>query len=159
MKDIKNYLCESEVCIEKVRSGLIHTMAELYGIIGRSAASSIIRAVRDTFFSSNFYCKSGKIIIYFYDELDPDQITDYLMSEKEYLVERQYVYELVCRTQQKSINYFYKQLDNYKKGQIEISISKDIQVLDHEQYKKFINEYNKAFVNRANSIYKRVRRK
>ena len=36
MEAIHNFVCEKEVCIEKVRAGLMHTMAELYELVGRS---------------------------------------------------------------------------------------------------------------------------
>lgn len=160
MEEIHNYVCANEVCIEKVRAGLMHTMAELYELVGRSDATSIQRTVRDTFFSANFYGKDGKIMIYFYDELDPDEMTDFLMREKEYSIDRQYVYELVCRIQQRMMNQFYQELDIYKtKHIIETTIPKNRQLLDKKQYKKFVNAYKKAFISRANSPYKRVRAK
>jgi len=160
VEEIQNYICANGVCIEKVRAGLMHTMAELYELVGRSDATSIQRTVRDTFFSANFYDKDGKIMIYFYDELDPDEMTDFLMREKEYSIDRQYVYELVCRIQQRMMNQFYQELDIYKKQHfIKTTISMNRQLLDKKQYKKFVNAYKKAFVNRANSPYKRVRAK
>ena len=55
MEEIHNYICANEVCIEKVRAGLMHTMAELYELVGRSVATSIQRTVGDTFFSANYY--------------------------------------------------------------------------------------------------------
>ena len=160
MEEISYYICANEVCMEKVRAGLIHTMAELYELVGRSVAASIQRTVRDTFFSANYYMKDDKIMIYFYDELDTDEMTDFLIREKSYSVERQYVYEMVCRIQQRMINQFYKELDIYKTQHIiETKIPKNRQLLDNKQYKKLINAYEKAFINKANSPYKRIRTK
>lgn len=160
MEAIHNFVCEKEVCIEKVRAGLMHTMAELYELVGRSVATSIQRTVGDTFFSANYYVKDDKIMIYFYDELNPDEMTDFLMREKTYLIESQYVYKLVCRIQQRMINQFYQELDIYKKQHfIETKIPKDRQLPDNMQYKKLINAYEKAFIRRANSPYKRIRAK
>lgn len=137
MEEIHNFVCEKEVCIEKVRAGLMHTMAELYELVGRSVATSIQRTVRDTFFSANYYVKDDKIMIYFYDELNPDEITELLMREKKYLIDRQYVYELVCRIQQRMINQFYHELDIYKTRHfIETKIPKDRQLPGNMQYKK-----------------------
>lgn len=157
MEEIQNYLCSNEVCIEKVRAGLVHTMAELYEHVGRNVATSIQRIVRDTFFSSNFYFKDDNIKIYFFDELEPGKITDYLMRKKEYPVERQYVYELVCRIQQKMINQFYKELDTYKtRHVIENRIPKNSQLFENKQYKRLESAYGKALDRRANSPYKRI---
>lgn len=160
MEEIHNYICANEVCIEKVRAGLMHTMAELYELVGRSMATSIQRTVRDIFFSANYYVKDDKIMIYFYDELNPDEMTDFLMREKAYLIERQYVYELVCRIQQRMINQFYQELDIYKtQNFIDTKIPKNRQLPDNMQYKKLINAYEKAFIRRADSSYKRIRAK
>ena len=99
-------------------------------------------------------------MIYFYDELNPDEMTDFLMREKTYLIESQYVYELVCRIQQRMLNKFYQELDIYKKQHfIETKIPKDRQLPDNMQYRKLINAYEKAFIRRANSPYKRIRAK
>ena len=160
MEEIDNYICTNEVCVEKVRAGLMHTMAELYEHVERSVATSIQRTVRDTFFSANYYVKDDKIMIYFYDELDPDEMTEFLMREKAYSIDRQYVYELVCRIQQRMINQFYQELDIYKTQHfIDAKIPKNRQLPDNMQYKKLINAYEKAFTNRANSPYKRIRAK
>lgn len=160
VEEIQNYICTNEVCIEKVRTGLMHTMAELYELVERSVATSIQRTVRDTFFSANFYVKDDKIMIYFYDELDPDEMTDFLMREKPYSIDRQYVYELVCRIQQRMMNQFYQELDIYKTQHfIETKIPMNRQLLDNKYNKKLINAYEKAFIRRANSPYKRIRAK
>lgn len=158
MEEISNYICSTEICIKKIRAGLIHTMAELYELVGQSVATSVQRIVRDTFFSSNFYVWKDKIIIYFFDELDAEKMTDYLISKLAYPVERQYIYELVCRIQQRIINKFYRDLDLYKAQQVmEIKILKDNQLLDLKQYIQIKKAYEKAFVRRTNYPHKRIR--
>lgn len=157
MEEICKYLCSTEICIEKVRAGLTHTMAELYEIIGRSVSTSIQRIVRATFFSANYYFQDDKIMIYFFDQLDPEEITNFVMSQKAIEIEYRYVYGLVCRIQQQVINQFYKALNSYKKEHcIDICISKSRPLSDKE-YKKFSAVYQKAFERRTKNPHKRIR--
>lgn len=159
MEEMQYYLCSREECIEKVRAGLLHKQNELYERLGRSMATSIQTTVRNTFFSANYYVKDGKIVIYLFDEVNPEAITDYLMREKEYPVERQEIYELVCRIQQRLINQFYGELDLYKKDKhLKSRIPKNGQLPDGFDYGKLITQYAKAIERRAQVPYKRIRK-
>ena len=154
MEEIYKYLCSTEICIEKVRAGLTHTTAELYEIIGRSVSTSLQRIVRNTFFSVNYYFQDDKMVICFFDQLDPEEITDFVLTQKELKTDYQYVYELVCRIQQKVINQFYKELDNYKKNNnMDIFISKSRPLSSKEQRQLLM-----ALKKRVEDPYKRIRR-
>ena len=160
IEDMYKYLCSSEVCVDKIRMGLRHSVAELYNLMSRNIATSIQRRVRNSFFSANYYYKDGKMMIYLFDEVDPEKITDYLLDENKYLVERQYVYELVCRIQQKVVNQFYKELNSYKVQRVmEVRFSKDAGLFEKGDYDKYVRAYEKTLTIRATVPYKLIRAK
>ena len=158
IENMNDYICSTEECIVKIRQGLSHKMNELYEIIGRPIAISIQREVRNNFFSVNYYYIDNKLMIYLFDEVDPDKITAYLMFKRQCSVERPYVYALVCRIQQRVVNEFYKELDEYRKNNsFNVRITKSSVLADKKDYEKLTRVYQKALTKRLKSPYKRIR--
>lgn len=160
IEDMDNYLCSSEECVDKIRLGLRHSLVEIYDLMSRNIVTSIQMRVRNSFFSANYYYKDEKLMIYFFDEVDPEKITDYLLHENKYLVERQYVFELVCRIQQKAVNQFYKDLNIYKVRHVmEVRIPKNTDLFEKKDCDKYVRAYKKTLTRRVTVPYKLIRAK
>ena len=157
MENMENFICSSESCVELVQEGLTRSTKELYDIIGRGIATSIERVARDRFFQSNLYYREKNLYIYLFDEINPEKITEFLMSTYEYSTEKEAVYGLVCRIQQKMINQFYKELDRFQKnGEL---YQRVICMNEKNDYQKYKKKYQEAVERRGDMPYKRIRQK
>lgn len=102
--------CNYEECIMKIKNSInTYSKNELYNLLPKSEYLSIASKVK--------YLVTGPKLdsqekIRFSDELDPDKLTDYLLTYNNYSSNRDLIYACVCRFMVAPINEFYSDLNS-----------------------------------------------
>ena len=124
--------CNYDECIMKIKNSInTYSKNELHDLLPKSEYLSIASKVKHLVTGPKLDANAK---IRFSDELDPDKLTDYLITQKEYTSNRDLIYACVCRFMVAPINEFYSDLNKEGISIRHYSVSSSLYNLDMEDY-------------------------
>ncbi len=103
----REILISPELCIVKIKQGvLLFSELDVKHKIPAGTYSSLSKYALSIFTAC--YDNFGNVFLP--DQLDPDKVTDHIISEKHPDIDRKLLFPLVCRKQQKAINDLYTRM-------------------------------------------------